>query len=96
MTREEIEKKRDELAPMENGRAPWLNGWAQCSNLLMPEIEQLRAQLAERDKEIERLKARTCSHGDYKVWGTDGCSSCETGRITIYTLEEKCLKCKGR
>lgn len=42
------------------------------------------------------LLARKCSHGDYKHWGTDGCKSCEVGRITLYILEDECLDCLAK
>jgi hypothetical protein len=47
--------------------------------------------------EIGKLKARTCSHGEYKVWGTDQCGSCMGGRVTLYYLGDGvCFECEHR
>jgi hypothetical protein len=29
----------------------------------------------------------------FKVFGTDDCSECETGRITLFYAEKKCIEC---
>lgn len=29
----------------------------------------------------------------YKAWGTDGCKSCETGRITLFAWNTECITC---
>lgn len=29
----------------------------------------------------------------FKVHGTDGCTSCETGRVTMYVTSTKCVSC---
>jgi hypothetical protein len=29
----------------------------------------------------------------FKFWGTDDCKSCETGRITLFVANEKCMSC---
>jgi len=29
----------------------------------------------------------------FKTWGTDGCQSCETGRITLFVANTKCIQC---
>lgn len=31
---------------------------------------------------------------DFKAWGSDGCTECEPGRITLYYLENKCVSCQ--
>lgn len=51
---------------------------------------------AELRAENEKLRARTCSHGDYKMLGTDGCEDCETGRTEIYYLYRKCMTCRRK
>ena len=64
-----------------------------------------QTQVSIRDEDIARLKsqddelrARKCSHGDYRVLGTTGCASlgCEAGRVTMYVIGDgKCTSCNG-
>lgn len=28
-----------------------------------------------------------------KPWGTDGCAACETGRVTLFIANTKCISC---
>lgn len=49
---------------------------------------------------IERLRSdnqRLVNIVDgYKTWGTDGCTTCETGRITLFVWNKQCLKCNPK
>lgn len=47
----------------------------------------------EKDKEIERLKE---INSKFKFYGTDGCTKCETGRITLYHTTNECILCEQR
>jgi len=47
-------------------------------------------------EERAALLARRCSHGPYKLLGTDGCASCYDGRVEIYYLERECLSCRTK
>jgi hypothetical protein len=62
--------------------------------------KRLEASELERDAlaaRVKELEARTCSHGDYKVWGTDACDSCQGGRVTLYYLGEGvCTSCENQ
>ena len=29
----------------------------------------------------------------FKFWGTDGCTNCDTGRITLFYVHDKCTEC---
>lgn len=48
------------------------------------------ARQAALQREVERLKAIVAA---FKHWGTDGCSSCEAGRITLWAANNKCISC---
>lgn len=36
----------------------------------------------------------TCDAVEYKIWGTDGCKSCDTGRITLFVRSSECVGCQ--
>lgn len=46
--------------------------------------------IADKDEEIERLKAIIAM---FKTHGTDGCSECEAGRVSIFIANKKCIQC---
>lgn len=56
-------------------------------------LREHSALLAEKDREIERLKE---INSKFKFWGTDGCTKCETGRITLYYATNDCILCKQK
>ena len=47
---------------------------------------------------IDELKAEVTRLREivnkFKVHGTDGCKTCETGRITMFIANEYCITCK--
>jgi hypothetical protein len=53
-------------------------------------VEELEAQLAEKDVEIARLKLILAK---FKTYGTDGCKSCETGRVNLFMANDECISC---
>lgn len=32
-------------------------------------------------------------YGKFRSWGTDSCSKCEEGRITLFISNDKCISC---
>lgn len=41
---------------------------------------------------LKQVKERDAA---FKVYGTDGCSRCDTGRITLFVKREVCEQCNG-
>jgi hypothetical protein len=41
----------------------------------------------------DRIASLESALNSYKVYGTDGCRKCETGRITLFYHTEKCIRC---
>jgi hypothetical protein len=83
---EEIEKLRDHVKLRDAGL-----------DLKVEELKQRDAQLAAAEAENAKLKARTCSHGDYKLWGTSDCNNCMGGRVTLYYLGDGvCVSCEHK
>lgn len=54
------------------------------------EINELEAKLKEASEELEKAKA---VNAKFKPWGTDQCSECETGRVTLFRANDKCMEC---
>lgn len=44
-------------------------------------------------QERERAGRLETTLKKFKVWGTDGCRTCETGRITMFVANERCIQC---
>lgn len=65
--------------------------------LSLQEHQQLLDQAA-REAEERGFNAgiahRSIPRGKVSVHGTDGCTNCETGRITIYAASRYCLECE--
>ncbi len=49
-----------------------------------------KAQLSEATQERERLKWKL---SQFSVYGTDGCISCECGRVSLFIANEECMRC---
>lgn len=60
-------------------------GWREYYADLINNIEQAIIDAEARGRTEENMR--------FKVWGTDGCQYCETGRITMYVRHVTCLKC---
>ena len=61
--------------------------------ILLSEHSALLAQ--EREKAFrEGMMHRSVPRGMVSVHGTDGCSNCETGRITLYAASRYCTECE--
>jgi len=61
---------------------------AECAqNIWNDAITKIAERLA---KENERLRAIVEA---FKVYGTDECSNCESGRITLWWANKKCISC---
>lgn len=62
------------------------------NNLVLPFIS-----LAEHNHLIsqleEKLRIAELKLSKFKVWGTDGCKSCEGGRITMFVANQECIQC---
>lgn len=43
--------------------------------------------------EVERLK--NIANG-FKIWGTDDCKSCDSGRISLYIWNKECISCNPK
>lgn len=41
----------------------------------------------------EKLRIAELKLSKFKVWGTDGCKSCEGGRITMFVANQECIQC---
>lgn len=53
--------------------------------------------LIEDVQDLYKRAQRECSHGEYKVWGTDQCGSCMGGRVTLYYLRDGvCFNCQNK
>jgi hypothetical protein len=64
------------------------------------EIELYRRQISILKAEVEHLKSRKCSHGDYRMQGTTDCknaySDCD-GRTEFYVIGEGlCISCRHK
>ena len=92
----ELEKERDLLKTQVSELTKHYKDQYDVLEARRLENMQLKQQLAERDAEIERLKARRCSHGPYEMYGTDGCDGCDFGRIEMYRLNKFCLECQHK
>lgn len=70
----------------------WLGGQTFDDQM---EAEIAIAQWAWRKALASRPKAEgvTAEVKHFKFWGTDGCKSCDTGRITLFVANEKCTVC---
>lgn len=44
---------------------------------------------------ISELKLAWAREKQFKIFGTDGCTTCESGRITLFTDDPICLRCHG-
>lgn len=53
-------------------------------------LEEHSALLAEKDKEIAKLKWQL---SQFKVIGTDQCQSCEGGRVSLFMANQECISC---
>lgn len=53
--------------------------------------------IAEHESKIsqleEKLRIAELKLSKFKVWGTDGCKSCEGGRITMFVANQECIQC---
>lgn len=60
-------------------------------------VQYERERITELENEIKILKSRNCSHGDYRMTGTDDCNNwimCG-GRTEVYRIGEGlCLECR--
>jgi uncharacterized coiled-coil protein SlyX len=62
-------------------------------------ISAQRDRIAQLEAENAELKARKCSHGDYRVIGTDACKNhdepfCNGGRTELYVIGDGlCVSC---
>lgn len=41
----------------------------------------------------ERLRVAELKLRRFSAYGTDGCSSCETGRVTLFVANDRCIQC---
>lgn len=41
----------------------------------------------------ERLRVAESKLKRFSVYGTDGCSGCETGRVTLFIANKECIQC---
>lgn len=32
----------------------------------------------------------------FQVWGTDGCMTCDLGRITMFVVDKHCVECRNK
>lgn len=88
-------KKRDEAADeyveiqMQYGthsKTIFKRGWDSAMKASDEEVANLRAENA-------RLKAII---NRFKVYGTDGCKSCDTGRVTLFIANDECIECNPK
>ena len=42
---------------------------------------------------INKLNKAIHINKKFKVYGTDGCKSCETGRVTLFIANDECISC---
>lgn len=45
------------------------------------------------DQERANVRRRDEALAKFRLWGSDGCPTCETGRITLYVANSVCIKC---
>lgn len=66
-----------------------LISWEEHEHLLREETIRC---IAIADKQIK--EARTEAISKFEIMGTDGCRTCEHGRITMFRLSDQCLECE--
>ncbi len=58
-----------------------------------PELAKLTS---ERDELREKLEASCKACKELVIIGSDGCATCEAGRVTLYTQGRYCLSCLAK
>lgn len=76
-------RAREVVADFVDHAAPRLNG---------AELAILTLRVAAALQQVRVEACRACQ--DLVLRGTDGCSTCEPGRISVYTQGTRCLECR--